>query len=172
MARYAFRRARITLEAPSTWRKAPLLKRMRYPRQPELYGPNSEYIGFDSVERDDTPPSVAEASIQLRDDIVARGNTVVSVSSLVVLGKEHPTAIFDKPMLYAPREMTRMKKYRLFLAGTVYTITATLSFEGSKSARGEPSPYQRGDVLTESSRRTTFYSEEGYDKIVKSISIS
>ena len=172
MTRYTFRRARITLDAPSTWRKAPLLKRMLHPRQPELYGPNNEYIGFDSVEKDDAPPTLAEAAIQLRDDIVARGNTLVSASSIVVLGKEHPTAIFDKPMRYAATEMTRLKKYRLFLAGTVYTITARLSFEGSESGGGEPSPFRRGDVLKESSRRITFYSEEGYDKIVKSISIT
>ena len=172
MARYKFRRARITLEAPSTWRRGPFLKRMLYPYQPELFGPNNEYIGFDSVGRVDRTPTVAEATILLRDDIVARGNKLVSVSSLEVGGKEHATAIFDKPMPYEPREVIRMKKYRLALAGFVCTITATLSFEGSNADSGGPSPYTPGDVLTTWSRRTTFYSEDGYDRIVKSITIS
>jgi hypothetical protein len=175
MARYTFRRARITLEAPSTWRKGPFLKRMLYPHQPELFGPNNEYIGVDSVDsvdRVDRPLTVAEATVLLRDYIVGRGNRVVSVSSLEVGGKEHATAIFDKPMPYQPREVIRMKKYRLALAGFVYTITATLSFEGSIADAGEGSPYTRGYVLTSWSRRTTFYSEDGYDRIVKSITVS
>jgi len=171
MARYRFRRAGITLDAPSNWRKGPFLKRLLYPYQPELFGPNNEYIGFDSIDRLDRASTVAEATVLLRDEIVVRGNKLVSLSSLEVGDKEHATAIFDKPMPYEPREVIRMKKYRLSLAGNVYILTANLSFEGSNSSDGEPSPYRRGDVLTASSRRTTFYSEDGYDRIVKSITV-
>jgi len=169
VARYTFRRAGITLDAPSNWRKGPLLKRLIYPHQPELFGPNNEYIGFDSVDTLDRAATVAEASVLLRDEIVARGNKLVTLSSLEVGGKEQATAIFDKPMPGVPREMMRMKKYRVSLAGNVFTVTANLSFEGRNSPGGEPSPYRRGDVLTPDSRRTIFYSEEGYDRIVQSI---
>jgi hypothetical protein len=168
VARYTFRTAGISLDAPSNWRKGPLLKRLRYPYQPELFGPDNEYIGFDSVHKFDRALTVLEASVLLRDEIVARGNKLVSVSALEVGGKEHATAIFDKPMQYEPREVIRMKKYRLSLAGKVYTISARLSFEGRNSPGGVPSAYQRGDVLT-ASTRTIFYSEDGYDRIVKSI---
>ena len=51
MARYTFGKVRITLDAPSTWRKGPVMKRLLYPYQPELFGPNNEYIGFDKVAR-------------------------------------------------------------------------------------------------------------------------
>jgi hypothetical protein len=51
VARFTFKKARITLEAPPTWRKAPFLKRIAFPYQPELLGPNGEYIGFDSISK-------------------------------------------------------------------------------------------------------------------------
>jgi len=172
MARFRFRRAGIMLDAPSNWRKGPFLKRLLYPHQPELFGPNNEYIGFDSIDRLDGASTVAEGTVLLRDEIVDRGNKLVNLSSLEVSGKEHATAIFDKPMPYEPGELIRMKKYRLSLSGRVYTLTVNLSFEGRNSPGGEPSPYRRGDVLTASSRRTIFYSEDGYDRIVKSITVS
>jgi hypothetical protein len=171
MARYGFRKAGITLDAPSSWRKGPFLKRLRYPYQPELFGLNNEYIGFDSIDKLDRASTIAEASALLRDEIVARGNRLVSLSSLEIGGKEHATAVFDKPMPSDPSEVVRMKKYRLSLAGKVYTLTATLSFEGRNSPGGAPSPYRRGEVLTATSRRTIFGSEDEYDRIVRSITV-
>lgn len=144
---YKFRLAGLSMEGPSTWHSSPIIKRLLYPSQPELYGPGGpayEYLWFDKPIILEKRPSFSEMNDHLTATVLVRGNRIIENTTFRLDNEIFPTVVFEKHRAgYAP---TIMKRYLIILNNRLITIGARLSHNNVEC-----------------------YSEEGYDEIVRSV---
>ena len=96
---FKFRLAGFSILAPSTWHKPPLLKRLMYPFQPELFGPGGpgyEFIWFDKPFIVNEDLLLKKMKDHLKASVEVRGNRILQEGEIIINGKQYPTIIFEK----------------------------------------------------------------------------
>lgn len=114
---FAYSDSRFQIKLPDGWHCPGFFRKFLFAGQPEFYGPNETTIKF-AIGPIVPEPTLRQQQANLEYIALKRGEQVIELSSINVVGKKHATMTVIIPYI------GRVKHYSLIFNGTEFLISA------------------------------------------------